>query len=87
MSSTDINELVKLKLIRLVMQYRRQQKAGGFIRLNKNSIRLFGKQAAVILSSTDKKKLHEIIPVEDEMSVERYSGESVTLSEDRKSVV
>ena len=81
MSSTDINERVKLKLIRLVMQYRRQQKAGDFIRLNKNSIRLFGKQAAVILSSTDKKKLHEIIPVEDEMSVERYSGESVTLSD------
>ena len=81
MSSKDIPERVNLKLIRLVMQYRRQQKAGDFIRLNKNSIRLFGKQAAVILSCTDKKKLHEIIPVEDEMSVERYSGESVTLSD------
>ena len=78
MNSTDFPEQVKLKLRRLVLQYRRQQKAGNFIRLNKNSIRLFGKQAAVILSCTDKTKLHEIIPLEDEMSVQRYSGEAVT---------
>lgn len=81
MELTHIFGQSKEKLMRVVMQCRRQQKAGDFIRLNRNSIRLFGKQVFVILSCIDKKKLHEIIPLEDEMSVERYSGESVTLSD------
>lgn len=72
-----IPEQVKPELERIVMQCRRQQRASDFIQLNKNTIRLFGKNAVAILA-TDKAKTHEIIPLEDEQSVQRYSGEAVT---------
>ena len=76
-SVKSIPEQVKPELERIVMQCRRQQKASDFIQLNKNTIRLFGKNAAAILA-TYKAKTHEIIPLEDEQSVQRYSGEAVT---------
>lgn len=80
MESEKIIENTKNKINELVMQNRRQQKAGDFIRLNNNSIRLYGKKVTAIMAS-DKRKQHEIIPVEDELSADRFAGDAVTISD------
>lgn len=74
-------ENTKAKINGFVTQNRRQQKAGDFIRLNNNSIRLYGKNVKTLMACSDRKRLHEIIPVEDEFLADRFIGDSVTISD------
>lgn len=68
-------------LLMMVEKWRRLQKAGEFINISKNSIRLFGKTPEMIMSCRDKKKLHEIILIPNEFNVEHLSGDAVTPSD------
>ena len=63
-----------------VVKARNQQKAGGFIDLPKQSIRLFGKSLNELVQ-TDKSKVHEVVMIEDENLVVHYDGESVTAAD------
>lgn len=78
---TREEEKTKKMLTEHIVRCRSQQNAKDFIQLNRESFRLYGKSVEELVACSDKKRVHEVILLEDESAADRFEGDAVVLKD------